>query len=80
MLSRIIATLSGSTNCARNDSIERAVVSEASAGRRSTRIGLSPARARKKAVAAPMIPPPMMIASAVDGKSGSREATVSAIA
>ncbi len=63
MLSRIMATFSGSTNWARMASMERAVVSRARAASRSTITQRSPARARKKAEAAPLMPPPMMIAS-----------------
>ncbi len=50
-------------------SIDWEVVNAASAGSRSTMTGRRPARARKKADAAPLMPPPTTTASAVEGKS-----------
>jgi hypothetical protein len=65
MLSWTSSTSSGLSNCSRKAPVETAVVSVAAAGRFSTMTVESPARDAKKAVAQPMIPPPMTAMSAV---------------
>src|SRR5258708_6292566 len=69
MLSRIMATSAGSSNCARKASRERVVVRVARAARLSNTITRRPAREAKKAVAVPTRPPPTTTAWAVAGSS-----------
>ena len=58
------AAMAGSVNWARKDSMDAVVVSVESPSRISTRMVDMPARESQKAVATPMIPPPMTTASA----------------
>src|SRR5581483_2872285 len=60
ILSRIIAIFSGSANWARKAASDAEVVSMPSCARFSRRVGRSPARAAKNALAAPTMPPPIM--------------------